>query len=64
MTRAMAEAWSPFGITCNAIAPGFVPTELTEPVFSDSDDALTPRPSAGLACPISVVNDSARIEVG
>jgi NAD(P)-dependent dehydrogenase (short-subunit alcohol dehydrogenase family) len=35
MTRAMAEAWSQFGINCNAIAPGFFPTELTEAVFTD-----------------------------
>jgi NAD(P)-dependent dehydrogenase (short-subunit alcohol dehydrogenase family) len=35
LTRAMAEAWSAAGITCNAIAPGFFPTELTAPVFSD-----------------------------
>lgn len=35
LTRAMAEAWSYMGITCNAIAPGFVPTELTESVFAD-----------------------------
>lgn len=35
MTRAMAEAWSPHGITANAIAPGFFPTELTAAVFSD-----------------------------
>ncbi|MCG9554328.1 SDR family oxidoreductase [Vibrio sp. Isolate31] len=37
MTRAMAEAWSCFGITCNAIAPGFFPTELTEEVFSQPE---------------------------
>jgi len=37
MTRAMAEAWSPHGITCNALAPGFFPTELTGPVFDDAD---------------------------
>lgn len=37
MTRAMAEAWSRWGITCNAIAPGFVPTDLTAPVFADPD---------------------------
>ena len=36
LTRAMAEAWSSNGITCNAIAPGFFPTELTAPVFDDS----------------------------
>jgi gluconate 5-dehydrogenase len=35
LTRAMAEAWSRHGITCNAIAPGFFPTPLTAPVFAD-----------------------------
>ena len=35
LTRAMAEAWSPGGITANAIAPGFFPTELTAQVFDD-----------------------------
>ncbi len=39
LTRAMAEAWSPQGITANAIAPGFFPTELTGPVFSDPERA-------------------------
>lgn len=37
LTRAMAEAWSPQGITANALAPGFFPTELTGPVFEDAD---------------------------
>lgn len=37
LTRAMAEAWSAFGITVNSLAPGFFPTELTEPVFSDPE---------------------------
>jgi gluconate 5-dehydrogenase len=35
LTRALAKAWSAQGVTCNAIAPGFFPTELTAPVFSD-----------------------------
>src|SRR5690606_5060188 len=35
LTRAMAEAWSASGVNCNAIAPGFFRTELTEPVFAD-----------------------------
>ncbi len=35
LTRAMAEAWSPHGVTANALAPGFFPTELTGPVFGD-----------------------------
>ncbi|MBD3662344.1 SDR family oxidoreductase [Sulfitobacter sp. TSTF-M16] len=39
LTRAMAEAWSPFGITANAIGPGFFPTELTAAVFDDPDRA-------------------------
>ncbi|MGK0271195.1 MAG: NAD(P)-dependent dehydrogenase (short-subunit alcohol dehydrogenase family) [Cocleimonas sp.] len=38
LTRAMAEAWSKDGVSCNAIAPGFFPTELTAPVF-DNDEA-------------------------
>ncbi|MCP4187154.1 MAG: SDR family oxidoreductase [Gammaproteobacteria bacterium] len=37
LTRAMAEAWSRDGICCNAIAPGFFPTELTAPVFANDD---------------------------
>lgn len=37
LTRAIAERWSPHGITCNAIAPGFFPTELTAAVFKDSE---------------------------
>ncbi len=37
LTRAMAEAWSSRGITANAIAPGFFPTELTTPVFDDPE---------------------------
>ena len=39
LTRAMAEAWSRDGITCNAIAPGFFPTELTAAVFDDPEIA-------------------------
>lgn len=37
LTRAMAEAWSKDGITANAIAPGFFPTELTAPVFDNPE---------------------------
>jgi gluconate 5-dehydrogenase len=36
LTRAIAQAWSPHGITCNAIGPGFFPTALTAPVFADT----------------------------
>ena len=35
LTRAIAQEWSSFGITCNAIGPGFFPTRLTTPVFEN-----------------------------
>ncbi len=47
LTRAMAEAWSADGINCNAIAPGFFPTELTEALFKD--DSTTERLAASTA---------------
>ena len=37
LTRAIAQEWSKFGITCNAIGPGFFPTALTAPVFDDPE---------------------------
>ncbi len=37
LTRAMAEAWSKHGIACNAIAPGFFPTQLTAPVYDQPE---------------------------
>jgi gluconate 5-dehydrogenase len=37
LTRAIAEAWSRQGITCNAIAPGMFPTGLTAPVFGNPE---------------------------
>ncbi len=39
LTRATAEYWSAFGVTCNAIAPGFFNTPLTAPVFADATKA-------------------------
>ena len=39
LTRAMAEAWSAHGVNANAIAPGFFPTALTQPVFDDPQRA-------------------------
>lgn len=35
LTRAMAQAWSRYGINANALAPGFFATELTGPVFDN-----------------------------
>ncbi|MEO8566334.1 MAG: SDR family oxidoreductase [Betaproteobacteria bacterium] len=37
LTRALAQAWSGQGVNCNAIAPGFFPTELTAPLFADRE---------------------------
>lgn len=37
LTRAIAQEWSGKGVTCNAIGPGFFPTELTAPVFANAE---------------------------
>ncbi len=37
LTRAIAQEWSPFGITCNAIGPGFFKTALTAAVFNNPE---------------------------
>ena len=37
LTRAIAQEWSPHGITCNAIGPGFFKTALTAPVFDNPE---------------------------
>ena len=37
LTRAIAEKWGKYGITCNAIGPGFFPTALTKAVFDNQD---------------------------
>jgi NAD(P)-dependent dehydrogenase (short-subunit alcohol dehydrogenase family) len=44
LTRAIAQEWSPRGITCNAIGPGFFPTALTAAVFANPD--ITQRNAA------------------
>ena len=49
LTRSQAEAWSPRGVCCNAVAPGFVRTPMTEPVFerAGAADALAARTLIG-----------------
>jgi NAD(P)-dependent dehydrogenase (short-subunit alcohol dehydrogenase family) len=49
LTRSQAEAWSSRGVCCNAIAPGFVRTPLTEPVFAQPGraEALAARTMIG-----------------
>lgn len=47
LTRAMAAEWGAEGVTANALAPGFFPTELTAPVFADP---ATATHHAGATC--------------
>jgi NAD(P)-dependent dehydrogenase (short-subunit alcohol dehydrogenase family) len=49
LTRSQAEAWSPYGVCCNSLAPGFVRTPLTEVVFREPGraDALAARTMIG-----------------
>jgi len=35
LTRALAVEWAPHGINVNAIAPGYMATELTDPIMKD-----------------------------
>ncbi|KAF6816443.1 short-chain dehydrogenase reductase sdr [Colletotrichum plurivorum] len=39
LTRSQAEAWSPGGVLCNAIAPGVVETPMTAATLADPDTA-------------------------
>ena len=39
LTRSQAEAWSPHGVCCNAVAPGVVETPMTAAIFGDPEKA-------------------------
>ena len=49
LTRAMTEAWARHGIGCNAVAPGFFPTDLTAPVYENPEllDRLAAQTAVG-----------------
>ncbi|MEU3724062.1 SDR family oxidoreductase [Streptomyces sp. NPDC031705] len=49
LARSQAEAWSPYGVTCNALVPGFVMTPLNARLASDPQKvaALASRTMVG-----------------
>ncbi|MCX4885628.1 SDR family NAD(P)-dependent oxidoreductase [Streptomyces sp. NBC_00847] len=49
LARSQAEAWSPYGVTCNTLVPGFVMTPLNERLSSDPEKvaALAARTMVG-----------------
>ncbi|WP_129266314.1 SDR family oxidoreductase [Streptomyces sp. M3] len=49
LARSQAEAWSPYGVTCNTLVPGFVMTPLNERLSSDPERvaALAARTMVG-----------------
>lgn len=49
LTRSQAEAWSRYGVCCNAIAPGIVRTPMTAAIFADPQRAaaMAARTMAG-----------------
>jgi 3-oxoacyl-[acyl-carrier protein] reductase len=47
LTKATARELASRGITCNAVAPGFVLTELTRDLASDLQDEIVKRTPLG-----------------
>jgi gluconate 5-dehydrogenase len=49
LARSQAEAWSPYGVTCNTLVPGFVMTPLNERLSSNPEKvaALAARTMVG-----------------
>jgi gluconate 5-dehydrogenase len=47
LTRTLANEWAPFGITVNAIAPGYFPTKMTAQLNEDSTSQMAPTKRGG-----------------
>jgi NAD(P)-dependent dehydrogenase (short-subunit alcohol dehydrogenase family) len=58
LVKALAVEWAPVGIAVNAVAPTFVDTPLTRPMFEDEafrDDVLRRMPMGRIGTPSEVV---------
>jgi NAD(P)-dependent dehydrogenase (short-subunit alcohol dehydrogenase family) len=49
LTRVLAIEWAPFGVTCNALGPTYIETELTRPLYEDPErrEFITSRTPMG-----------------
>jgi NAD(P)-dependent dehydrogenase (short-subunit alcohol dehydrogenase family) len=49
LSRSQAEAWSPYGVCCNTLVPGFVATRMTAQVLAEPgrEEALAARTMVG-----------------
>jgi gluconate 5-dehydrogenase len=59
LVRVMAREWAPFGITVNAVAPGYVETDLTRAYLDEGDHRVQLEslvPAARLGVPEEVAD--------
>lgn len=74
LTRSLANEWAQFGIRTNAIAPGFIPTDINRKMIEGTDRGRriiehTPMARFGLAdeiagCAVYLASDAARFTNG